>query len=147
LRIAGSFKAKSGNTIAKRFQGVISATNSSVAQAIAEATLAIHAEAVRGIMKQSAGEKQTRYNPKRERVASKPGDPPNVDFGVFVKSVQFNVDLKNATGEVGTNDKRGPHFEFGTKNMAPRPWLTPAWRKAQAAVKRIFKQMKIKVAS
>jgi hypothetical protein len=31
---------------------------------------------------------------------------------------------------VGTNLKYGAHLEFGTQNMAPRPWLSTAFKLA-----------------
>lgn len=126
----------------KRIMKAASTVVGGVNEAISDATLAVHEEAVRGIMKQSPGESQIRYNPKRRVTASKPGDPPNVDLGTFVRSVQFDVDLKNGKGQVGTNDKRGPWFEFGTKNMAKHPWLTPALKNATKKIQKIFRNLK-----
>lgn len=129
--------------IAKRFQDVTSITTSKVNQGVALATLELHAAAVRGVMKKSYGGLDFRYNPKRMVIASKPGDTPNVDRGVFVKSIKFEVD-KNK-GYVGSNDVRASWFEFGTKNMEPRPWLGPALKSVQTKIKAIFKDLEVKV--
>lgn len=127
----------------KGFQRASKAAEKGMDHALEDATLALHRHAVRGIMKQSQGEKQTRYSPKRSVTASKPGDPPNVDTGVFVKSVKF--EFRDDSGFVGTNDKRGPWLEFGTKNMAARPWLSSAVVSARREMQKIFKKMKIKL--
>lgn len=116
-----------------------------VGMKVAEATLMVHAETVRAVAKQSAGERQTRYNPRREVIASKPGDPPNVDFGVFLRSIQFEVDPQKNVGYVGTNDKRGPWFEFGTRTMAPRPWLSVGYGNAKQGVLKLFREIKFKI--
>ncbi len=144
MKFSASISPKK-KVLEQKLEEVREAANTAVFQGVVEMTLALHAEAVKGVMKQSAGERQTRYNPKREVVASKPGQPPNIDFGVFVKSIQFEVDATNRVGYVGTNDKRGPWFEFGTKDMAPRPWLAPALAKAAPKLRKILQDLGIKM--
>lgn len=60
--------------------------------------------------------------------ASKPNFPPNTNTGTLVKSIRWFVDKAKLTGGVGTDLKYGKHLEFGTMNMAPRPWLRPVVR-------------------
>lgn len=88
------------------------------------AALEIMNEAKLLIQKTSPGEKQVRYNPKRTVTASKPGDPPNTDTGRLINSIKFAKD-GNAY-KVGTNLSYGAYLEFGTKDLAPRPWLSVA---------------------
>lgn len=76
------------------------------------------------IAKNSDGEKQRRYNPKRNVNVSKPGDPPNSDTGRLINSIRFWG--SGNTYYAGTNVSYGSHLEFGTMNMAPRPWLSVA---------------------
>lgn len=135
------FKAKvtPGDKLAKKLERIGSKSTDSLGIALGKSVLLIHGEAVRGVATLSSGEVQTRYNPRREVTASKPGDPPNVDFGVFMKSIQFEVDLASNTGYVGSNDKRAPWFEFGTKHMKPRPWLTPAIKAKKEEILKLFK--------
>jgi phage gpG-like protein len=142
MKFKGTVTRKYGNS---RIKAVQSAADKALLSLVTDGVLAIHTEAVRGVMKQSPGEKQTRYSPKREVTASKPGDPPNVDHGVFVKSIQFKIDAPNLSGVVGTNDERGPWFEFGTKKMSARPWLGPAWKKAQKVISDLAKKLKFKI--
>lgn len=68
---------------------------------------------------------------RRPHQASSPGRPPAVDTGAYRRSIQ--VDLRQIkrpepTAFVGTNDKRGPMLEFGTRYMAPRPHFRYAQR-------------------
>ncbi len=61
---------------------------------------------------------------------SKPGEFPKFVIGSFRRSIQWEVDRplggRALTGRVGTNDPRGRWFEFGTRKMKRRPWLTLA---------------------
>jgi HK97 gp10 family phage protein len=145
MKMKATFKPKQGRQIVQALKRAEKECNSKLFQAITEATLEVHAEAVKGVMKRSAGEKQTRYNPKRDVIASKPGDPPNVDMGLFVRSIQFEVDPTEMKGYVGSNDVRASWFEFGTKNMEARPWLGPALQKAKKRIKEIMRKIKIEV--
>lgn len=139
------FKASVKKLKPKVFVKAANAISNDVNLKVVESIFMIHEEAVKGIQAVSSGKRETRYNPKREVTVSRPGDPPNVDMGSFIKSIQFNVDPDKGTGEVGTNDKRGPMFEFGTKTMKPRPWLTPAVNKVRKQIGKMFKAMKVKV--
>jgi len=56
--------------------------------------------------------------------SSSPNRPPTKQTGQYGRSIQVDLsDLKtkNPRGRVGTNDKRGPWLEYGTRHMAPRP--------------------------
>ena len=76
------------------------------------------------LAKNTDGERQTRYNPKRTVFASNPGDPPNSDTGRLINSIRFR---KSGNAYlVGTNVSYGSHLEFGTLDMKPRPWLSVA---------------------
>lgn len=65
---------------------------------------------------------------KKEYTASAPGYPPNSQHGAagFVGTIQFEVDEDDLSVWAGTNDQRGPWFEFSTIHMEARPWLWPA---------------------
>lgn len=58
---------------------------------------------------------------------SKPGDPPNTDTGRLVQSIRFEFTDGARTALIGTNLKYGAYLEFGTLNIAPRPWLSKAF--------------------
>ena len=58
--------------------------------------------------------------------ASAPGDPPNSDVGNLASSIHMNPGRLQAV--VFSNMKYAPYLEFGTQNMAERPFLWPAAR-------------------
>lgn len=70
-----------------------------------------------------------------KHTASKPGDAPNVDTGRLAGSIQVDP-VDEVTFLVGTNVEYAPHLEFGTREIAARPWLLPAVRKAQRSIGR-----------
>ena len=64
--------------------------------------------------------------------ASAPGQPPAAQTGTLRRSVQIddtNAKGDNPTARVGTNLAYGRYLEYGTKRIAPRPWLSTALRK------------------
>lgn len=102
-----------------------------MADALAESALIVHSHAVKSIQAhQSSGATYGKHT------ASKPGFPPNSDTGELIKSIQFDVEKDKAL--VGTNLVRGAWLEFGTENIAPRPWLFPALRQNLAKIQKIF---------
>lgn len=68
--------------------------------------------------------------------ASAPGDPPAVVFGRLRSSYtwQAGQDAQGDFVDVGTNQKKAPHLEFGTRRMRPRPHLRPAIDQTKEAV-------------
>jgi len=81
---------KSTNAIFKKFDKLAAESLSGQVDAVREATFLIHEVAVKSIQDNSSGTPQTRYNPKRTVLASKPGDPPNTDTGRAVQSIKFD---------------------------------------------------------
>ncbi len=76
----------------------------------------------------------------RTYTASSPGEPPAVATGALKESIKWATEDNGMTGLVGTGLKYGPMLEFGTKNMAPRPWLRRSFEKALDKVKSIFER-------
>ncbi len=56
--------------------------------------------------------------------------------GEFRDSIRRTV--RGDEGFVGTDDPRGPYFEFGMKNMPPRPVLGPALMTKEKELKELF---------
>jgi HK97 gp10 family phage protein len=56
--------------------------------------------------------------------ASAPGEPPATDTGTLVRSIESK--REELTAWVWTEEAYGKFLEFGTRHIAPRPWLTPA---------------------
>jgi len=139
--IKATFSKKGSASVSVSIENAQKRISADVVKNLKLATLKVHENAVRGLSKRSEGERQVRYNPRREVVASRPGDPPNIDTRRFLSSVKFEFFDKEGQGFAGTNDVRGPWFEFGTKNMKPRPWLRPAWNQSLEFIRKLFKEM------
>lgn len=109
-------------------------------KAVQLSTLRLHELAVQSIQEIHGGKPQVRYNPKRVVVASNPGDPPNSDTGRLVQSIKFDFQKSGQIGRVGSNLKYAAYLEFGTENMAPRPWLSTAVEAVNKEVPQIFEE-------
>jgi hypothetical protein len=97
----------------------------------------VHEEAVRGMQKISMGREYKRGS--HTHIASRPGDPPNIDTGRLVSSVKFKVDDRALSAAVGSDVDYSVGLEFGTARVEPRPWLRPAIEKVRHEIKTFFK--------
>ena len=62
--------------------------------------------------------------------ASAPGEMPAIDTGALAASIQ--TDVTGTKGTVYTNQEYAEYLEYGTSNMEPRPYMTPAAESARA---------------
>lgn len=108
--------------------------------AVARSVLLIHEYAIKIIQDNADGTPAIRYDPKRVVNVSKPGDPPNSDTGTLVKSIKFDIQKAGLVGRVGSNLRYAAHLEFGTQDMAPRPWLSEAVDQTAKEVGDIFNE-------
>lgn len=65
---------------------------------------------------------------------SAPGDPPASDTGTLLGLVELIVLDDGLAAEVGTAFDYGGFLEFGTVNVAARPWLRPAWQRNRETI-------------
>jgi len=77
--------------------------------------------------------------------ASAAGEAPATDTGFLVGSITFKKpDVNEATGEVvGRVIASAPyaaHLEFGTSNIAPRPYMQPALEQNRSKIRKIFRE-------
>jgi phage gpG-like protein len=63
-------------------------------------------------------------------LASAPGDPPAVDSGRLRQSITV-LRLSDDHYRVGTNVVYAPLLEFGSRKVAPRPFMRPALEKVR----------------
>ena len=116
-----------------KFRQIPIDANNLIGKAIATSALEVQSHAQRSIQRAPrGGEPYVRYAPRREGVASAPGETPATDTGRLVSSVFAQIQPLSA--EVGTDVDYGTHLEFGTVKMGARPWLHPAF---EALKKRI----------
>lgn len=96
----------------------------------------IQAEARRSI--QSSPPDPTRsYKSGRSQAshnASFPGNPPRTDTGNLVRNI--TVKGGGLKFNVGSRVNYGKYLEFGTQNIAARPWLYPAYKKVIKPLKK-----------
>lgn len=102
-----------------------------VAKDLTRRTIKVHRRVQQLIHQHGSGRIYTRGNITHQ--ASAPGEPPAADTGKYAATVGFALerDAQGLVGKVGTNDKRGPWLELGTRNMAPRPHLRPGLEAAR----------------
>lgn len=122
--VSGSIKG--AEKLRKKAERMADIFENARTRAVQDATFQLHETAVRLVSDTSDGTPQLRYNPKRTVNASAPGDPPNSDTGRLRQSINFAFSSDGATGMVGSNLKYAAYLEFGTEDMAPRPWLSTA---------------------
>lgn len=76
----------------------------------------------------------------RTYTASAPGEPPAQATAGLRQSIKTSVSGEDRVivGIVGTDLEYGECLEFGTRNMAPRPWLKISFEKALPKIKEIL---------
>lgn len=79
----------------------------------------------------------------RTYTASAPGEAPAQATSALRQSVagETKIEGKEIVGRVGTPLDYGRMLEFGTRRMAPRPWLKKAFEESEAKVKEIFMRL------
>lgn len=70
----------------------------------------------------------------RVHVASAPGEPPASDTGTLVRSILMDVDLQALTLKVAAGTMYAKYLEYGTRHMAPRPFMSTALKQTQQKV-------------
>lgn len=77
----------------------------------------------------------------RPHVPSAPGQPPHRDTGALANSIHVSNPGIAMTRDVGDGVEYGIHLEYGTVNMAARPWLRPAVEKESANFEKAWEQL------
>ena len=73
-----------------------------------------------------------KYNPRRMHQASREGEAPATDTGFLVSSGFTEDRPLDLEVDIGFDAAYAKHLEYGTRNMAKRPFMKPtvsAWRK------------------
>tara|TARA_R100000908_G_scaffold11622_1_gene4162 strand:- start:3831 stop:4271 length:441 start_codon:yes stop_codon:yes gene_type:complete len=96
-------------------------------------------EAITSILQNPrSGPQSTRYNPKRTINVSAPGDAPAGDTGFLANNIHLVFDGDAMGADVESRADYSAALEFGTRNMAARPFLQPALEQGRAKYKRLF---------
>lgn len=134
--------------------------------AVAASALLIQNEAKDSMRKSKGGKTYRRGSIKRKRKgqnvvvgskfhrASAPGEPPAVDTGRLIASINHKITNKGLTATIGVHDitkvKYGKFLEYGTARIKARPWLFPALEKKRKDIEKrisegIKRAMRVKV--
>jgi HK97 gp10 family phage protein len=98
--------------------------------ALKESGILIHESAVRIVTANSVGTDGKR---------SDPFEAPFKDTGTLSKSIKLDFS-ENGVVKIGSNLKYAAWLEFGTEDMAPRPWLSTAVEESSKRVAAIFQK-------
>lgn len=77
--------------------------------------------------------RETRYGPKREVIVSSPGEAPNSDTGNLINRTGVAALGRNKV-EVYSAAEYADWLEYGTRKMAPRPAMGPAYKATEKKV-------------
>ena len=126
-------------SVEKNFKALSKRYSKNVAKALVQGGELVRGEAIKSIQNTSPGDQVTRSREggaTYDHTASSPGDAPNTDTGDLVKSIQLDVQKKRVL--VGSGLAYAKFLEFGTRVMAPRPWLVPALEKNRKKIKKLI---------
>ncbi len=74
-------------------------------------------------------------------IPAPPGYPPAKDTGTLARSISYQMRLGSVSVGVSRNSPANQYalpLEYGTRNMAARPWLRPTLKKFRRKINRIF---------
>ncbi|HUV56286.1 MAG TPA: hypothetical protein VMV84_03555 [Dehalococcoidales bacterium] len=119
---------------------VLKAIEDTASQRMAEAVNVVRNQALETLSGSRSGRTYQVPGTRRYYTASAPGEPPAQATSQLRQSIKTSVEGEGRTviGMVGTNKIQGKMTEFGTRNMAPRPWLRISFEKALSKVKSIL---------
>lgn len=120
-------KVSGSDALSTNIKGLMSAFPKAINKAVAQTANNVRNEAITSISReQSMGRVYQRGN--ITHIASAPGDAPNTDSGRLVDSIAVEK-IRTSVYAVGTSVEYGKYLEFGTRQMAARPWLRRAMNK------------------
>ena len=109
--------------------------------ALNESAALVQAEAQRLIADPpKTGRIYKKYNPRRTHQASAPGQAPATDLGTLINSIVIDrADLPRGRIVIAATAEHARHLEYGTRKMAPRPFLRRALRNSQGRILALFR--------
>jgi len=127
-------------TFKSNLPAVMKAIDKAAKDRMQEAVEAVRNQALETLSGSRSGRTYKVPGTRRTYTASSPGEPPAVATAELRQSVKGVVEKEGSriVGMVGTDKIQGLMTEFGTRNMAPRPWLKPSFEKSVGKVKEIF---------
>lgn len=103
----------------------------------------LRTEVIRSIQKSPASGRVYPSGKSSIHRASSAGNPPRTDTGELVRMITARV--KQLEAEVSSNAPYSSYLEFGTANMAARPFLFPAFERQMVGFRRKLSELVKKV--
>ena len=82
-----------------------------------------------------------KYNPRRVHTASAAGEAPASDTGYLANNIFVNMDADGFGASVESRADYSSFLEFGTTQMAARPFMQPALEQNRPKIQRLQNQM------
>lgn len=111
-------------------------------QLVSRAAAMVHATAVQSITDgNKTGETYEKYNPRRTHRASAAGEPPAADTGYLHNNIFMDIDSDGLGASVESRAEYSAYLEFGTANLAARPFMQPAVEANRRAIRDLAVRM------
>jgi HK97 gp10 family phage protein len=125
------------------FKEVLNALDETAKKRMSEAVISVQKETIQNLRGEGKGWIYFVPHTKTTYRASAPGDFPASATGILRKSIKQGLegDGISLQGFVGTDVKYGPMLEFGTKHMAPRPWLRRTFEEMEGRIQEVFRRV------
>ena len=105
-------------------------------RAVKLAAVMVHGTAVQSITDgNKSGETYTKYNPRRTHRASAAGEPPAADTGYLHSNIFMDIDSDGLGASVESRAEYSAYLEFGTADLAARPFMQPALEANRRAIR------------
>lgn len=119
---------------------VMSSIEQTASQRMLEAVNVVRNQALETLSGSRTGRTYKVPGTSRTYTASAPGEPPAQASGELRQSVKAAVvaEGKKLIGLAGSDSKHAAPLEFGTHNMAARPWLRLSFEKSLDKIKSIL---------
>ena len=127
-------------TFVSNLEQVMGKINETARQRMFQAVNTVRNEVLETLSGSRSGRTYKVPGTQKTYTASAPGEPPAVQTGELRQSISTEVEGqgRDIVGRVGTDKIQGKMTEFGTRNMAPRPWLRKSFENKENEVKEIF---------
>lgn len=125
--------------VAKRLSKREERAEKDITRLILKSVNMVHATVINGIQGPPA---TGRMRPDGSR-ASAAGEYPMTDQSTLVQNISKDIATTGFTGRVTSSAKHGPHLEFGTMNMLPRPFMQPSLEQNRRKILQGFKDAKL----
>lgn len=126
----------------RRMEARSTALNVKLTVALDEAAQVVQGEAQRLIADPpKSGRIYQKYLPRRVHQASAPGQAPATDTGTLISGIVIDrTDVVRGRIVIAATSPHAKHLEYGTRTMAPRPFLRRALRIMKGRVVAIFRE-------